>query len=179
MSGWTPTRPTCATPLASRASRPDQTAPVLRFGVALWKHWSSRSRNEEAARLLLPVLRRPEAAADPALFAEALVFTSALTLFTDLPTSLQLAQQADEVASGLGDDRLFVLSRGALSRITSPASGNKRGGQRRKRSSAPGRSATTSCWPESLVAYAMTVDRAASRPLYAEALLPSVPATLA
>ena len=97
------------------ASRPDGTAQVLRFGVALWKYWSARSRNEEAAGLLVPVLRRPEAAADPALFAEALVFASTLTLFTDMPTSVQLAEKADEVAGRLGDDRLLALARGTLS----------------------------------------------------------------
>ena len=97
------------------ASRPDGTAQVLRFGVALWRYWATPSRNEEAAGLLVPVLRRPEAAADPALFAEALVVASELTLLTDMPTSLQLAGEADEVASRLGDDRLLALSRGSLS----------------------------------------------------------------
>ncbi len=97
------------------ASRPDGTAQVLRFGVALWRYWATPSRNGEAAGLLVPVLRRPEAAADPALFAEALVVASELTLLTDMPTSLQLAGEADEVAGRLGDDRLLALSRGTLS----------------------------------------------------------------
>jgi predicted ATPase len=96
------------------ASRPDGTVQVLRFGVALWRYWAALSREEEATALLVPVLRRPDAAADPALFAEALVVASDLTLFTDMPTSLQLAEEADEVAGGLGDDRLLALSRGTL-----------------------------------------------------------------
>jgi predicted ATPase/transcriptional regulator with XRE-family HTH domain len=97
------------------ASRPGGTAQVLRFGVALWRYWATPSRNQEAAGLLVPVLRRPEAAADPALFAEALVVAAELTLLTDMLTSLRLAREADEVASRLGDNRLLALSRGALS----------------------------------------------------------------
>jgi hypothetical protein len=117
------------------------------------------------------VLRRPEAAADPALFAETLVFTSALTLFTDLPTSLKLAQEADEVASGLGDDRLIVLSRGALSCAYHFTGEWERA--RRPAAEAVQRARQLGddfllAW--SLVAYAMTVDRAATGPLYAEAI---------
>jgi predicted ATPase/class 3 adenylate cyclase len=89
---------------------PDGITDVLRFGVALWRYWGARYRFEAGAGLLVPVLRRPEAAADPALFAEALVVGAILTMFTDLPTSLQLAEKADEVAGGLGDDRLLILS---------------------------------------------------------------------
>ena len=96
------------------AGEPDGTSQVLRFGVALWRYWVARYRNEEAAGLLVPALRRPEAAADPALFAEALVAAAFVTLSTDLATSLRLAEQADEVAGGLGDGRLLVLSRGML-----------------------------------------------------------------
>ncbi len=96
------------------ASRPDQTAQVLRFGVALGRYWATPSRNQEAAGLLVPVLRRPDAAADPALYAEALAVATELTLFTDMPTCLQLAEEADEVAGSLDDDRLLALSRATL-----------------------------------------------------------------
>jgi predicted ATPase/class 3 adenylate cyclase/Tfp pilus assembly protein PilF len=96
------------------AGEPAGTSQVLRFGVALWRYWRVRSRNEEAAGLLVPALRRPEAAADPALFAEALVAAAFVTVFTDLATSLRLAEQANEVAGGLGDDRLLAMSRGML-----------------------------------------------------------------
>jgi hypothetical protein len=157
--------------LAHAASRPDQTAQVLRFGIALWKYWSWRSRNEEAAGLLLPVLRRAEAAADPALYAEALVFASALTLFMDLPTSLQLAQEADEVASGLGDDRLFVLSRGALScayHFTGEWEQARRPAAEAVQRARQVGDDFLLAW--SLSAYTMIVDRAASGPLYAEAI---------
>jgi predicted ATPase len=47
------------------AGEPDGTSRVLRFGVALERYWAVRYRNEEAAGLLVPVLSRPEAAADP------------------------------------------------------------------------------------------------------------------
>ena len=55
------------------ASDPDGTALVLRLGVALYRYWWARSRGQEAFGLLVPVLRRPDAGADPALFAAALV----------------------------------------------------------------------------------------------------------
>ena len=90
------------------AREPDGASRVLRFGIALWRYWSVRYRLEEGAGLLLPVLRRPEAAADPALFAEALFAVARLT--ADVSASRQLAQQADQVALGLGDNRLLVLT---------------------------------------------------------------------
>jgi predicted ATPase/transcriptional regulator with XRE-family HTH domain len=98
------------------ARQPDGTSQVLRFGVALWRYWLVRYRNEEVAGLLMPALRRPEAAADPALFAEALLAAARVTVDTDLATSLRLAEQAGEVAGKLGNDRLLVMSRAHLAR---------------------------------------------------------------
>jgi predicted ATPase/DNA-binding XRE family transcriptional regulator len=95
------------------ASRRGGTAQVLRFSVALWRYWQTRYWDEETA-LLVGVLRRPDAAADPALFAEALVTAADLTQATDLPTSLRLAQQAHQVARALGDNRLLVMTCAAL-----------------------------------------------------------------
>ena len=116
------------------------------------------------------MLRRPEAAADPALFAEALVFASTLTLFTDMPTSVQLAEKADEVAGRLGDDRLLALARGTLSCAYHFAGEPERA--LRLGEEAVGRARQLGddfllVW--CLVAYAMAVDRADSGPLYAEA----------
>jgi predicted ATPase/class 3 adenylate cyclase len=152
------------------ASRPDATAQVLQFGLALRRYWSARPREEEAAGLLLPVLRRPEAAADPALFAEALLVASNVTLFTDLPASRQLAEEADEVAGRLGDDRLLAQARGTLAVAYHFAGESERAGQ-------PGADAVERArqlgddlllgW--SLFAYAMAVDCAATGPVYAEA----------
>jgi predicted ATPase/class 3 adenylate cyclase len=89
------------------ASRPGGTAQVLRFGVALGRYWATRDRVEVGA-LLVGVLRRPDAAADPALFAEALTTAAQLTERTDPPTSLRLARQAHQVARALGDNRLLA-----------------------------------------------------------------------
>ncbi len=50
------------------ASRPDGTVLVLRLGVALDRYWRARSREQDAFGLLVPVLQRPDARADPALF---------------------------------------------------------------------------------------------------------------
>src|SRR6516225_927069 len=58
---------------AYAAGSPGGTAQVLRLGAALRRYWMARSRDAEAAALLLPVLDRPEARADPELFATALV----------------------------------------------------------------------------------------------------------
>jgi predicted ATPase/class 3 adenylate cyclase len=92
------------------ARQPDGTAQVLRFGIALLPYWAYRQ--QEAAALLVPVLRRPEAATDPALFAEALFAASVLA--EDLTTSVRLAEQMDQVAGELGDNRLLAMSRGLL-----------------------------------------------------------------
>jgi predicted ATPase/class 3 adenylate cyclase len=93
---------------------PDGTARVLRFAIALWRYWAVRRRKEEAAGLLLPVLRRPAAAADAAVFAEALTIAAHLMMDTDLTTSVQLAEQADNIAGELGDNRLLATSREML-----------------------------------------------------------------
>jgi len=99
------------------ADEPGGTGLVLRFGIALWRYWYWIGRaggSEEAAGLLLPVLRRPEAAADPALFAEALWVAAFLASLADRARSFELAEQADEVARELGDNRLLALTRGML-----------------------------------------------------------------
>jgi predicted ATPase/class 3 adenylate cyclase len=149
---------------------PDGTARVLRFGVALWRYWYVRSREEEAAGLLVPVLRRPEAAADPALFAEALAYAALLTVFTDIPTCLRLAEKADEVAGGLGDDRLLMLSRlmlgGAYHYAGQPERARPLGAEAVQRARQLGDDVLLGI---SLNVYAQAVDAAASRPLYAEA----------
>jgi predicted ATPase/class 3 adenylate cyclase len=152
------------------AGEPDGTARVLRFGVALWRYWFVRSREEEAAALLVPVLGRPEAAADPALFAEALATAAFLTTLTDMTTCLRLAEQADEVAEGLRDDRLLILSRQMLC-WAYYFSGQP------ERARPPGAEAVQ--WARqlgddvlagySLNAYALAAGAAAAGPLYAEA----------
>jgi predicted ATPase/class 3 adenylate cyclase len=152
------------------AAEPGGTSQVLRFGVALWRYWAMRNREEEAAGLLVPVLGRPEAAADPALFAEALVVAATLTMFTDGPTSLRLAGQADEVADGLGDDRLLALSRQmlcwALHFAGQPERARPAGAESVRRARQLGDDVLLG---RTLNAYSSAVGAAASGPLYAEA----------
>ena len=97
---------------AHAAAQPDGTTQVLRFGIALWRYWVVRYAGEEAARLLVPVLSRPEAAVDAALFAEALVCAARAVVTVDVAAGLQFAGQAAEMAAALGDDRLLILARG-------------------------------------------------------------------
>jgi predicted ATPase len=153
------------------AGEPDGTTRVLRFGVALWRYWGARHRHKETAGLLVPVLSRPEAAADPALFAEALVVATLLTTFTDMPAGLQLAEKAAEVAGGLGDDRLLILSRLTLCEVYyyagQPERARPLGAEAVQRARQLGDDGLLGM---SLDAYALTVDVAATGPLYAEAL---------
>ncbi|MGO8961636.1 MAG: adenylate/guanylate cyclase domain-containing protein [Streptosporangiaceae bacterium] len=95
------------------AAQADGTAQMLRFGIALWRYWAVRYAGEEAAGLLVPVLRRPQAALDPQLFAEALVSAARAIVTADLATGVQLAGHA-EIAEVLGDSRLLILARGTL-----------------------------------------------------------------
>ncbi len=97
------------------AGEPDGTAQVLRFAIALWPYWAAY-RKQEAAGLvtvLVSVLRRPEAAAAPAVFAEAL-YAASQVAGADPSTSVQLAEQMDQVAGELGDNRLLAMSRAQL-----------------------------------------------------------------
>ena len=90
------------------AEDPDGTVTVLRLGVALDRYWLARCRWQEAVGLLVPALQRPEARADPALFAAALITAAVVAKFIDATMARQFAEQAVEVARGLGDDRLLI-----------------------------------------------------------------------
>jgi predicted ATPase/class 3 adenylate cyclase len=93
------------------AADPDGTVQVLRFAVALqWSDFALRYGIEEWDGLLLRVLERPDAAAVPAMLAEALYVASASAGFRDTSTSLRLAEQMDQVACELGDNRLLAMS---------------------------------------------------------------------
>ena len=97
------------------ASDPDGTTRVLRCGVALRGYWLARSRCREALGLLLPVLDRPEARADPSLFGAALVTVTGLAPLVDIAPARQYGDQAVELAHQLGDDRLLADALGMLS----------------------------------------------------------------
>jgi predicted ATPase/class 3 adenylate cyclase len=96
------------------ASDPDGTARVLRCGVALRGYWLARSRCREALGLLLPVLDRPEASADPGLFGAALVTVTGIAPLVDIAPGRQYGDQAVELARQLGDDRLLTDALGML-----------------------------------------------------------------
>lgn len=153
------------------ADDPGGTARVLRFGVALWRYWFERSDSQEAAGLLVPVLNRPEAAADPALFAEALFAAAVNTVRSDLPTSLRLAEQADEVAGRVGEDRLLILSRAMLAFAYHDAGDMERARLRGEESAERARKLGDDVLLGiSLIIYAATTAAAASVPLLAEAI---------
>ena len=83
---------------------------MLRFGVALRRYWMARWRYEEADGLLVPVLRRPDARADPRLFGAALVSAVLTARAAGSGTPRQLGEQAVEFARLLDDERLLIES---------------------------------------------------------------------
>ena len=156
------------------AGRPDGTAVVLRLGVALRRYWGARSRQQEAFDLLVPALRRPDARADPALFAAALVTAANVAQFIDLATARQLAEQAVQVARQLGDDRLLIGSLGQLCGACFFAgeleAGLPFGQESVERARQLGDDVLLA---QSLIGYLMTIgtiDPAGSLPLYTEAI---------
>jgi hypothetical protein len=156
------------------AGRPDGTAVVLRLGVALDCYWWARSRLREAFELLVPVLRRPDASADPALFAEALVTAAYAAFFIDAATARQLADQAVHVAGPLGDERLLSSALAALCGAHSfagePEAGRPFGQESVERARRLGDDVQLA---ESLLHYILTIatiDPARALPLLTEAI---------
>jgi predicted ATPase len=153
------------------SGQPDGTSQVLRFGVALRRYWVWHYRSEEAAGLLVPVLRRPDAAENPMLFAEALYSASSVTQDIDLPMSVQLAEQMDQIAGGLGDDRLLALCRGMLAYLYFRAGDRERGQPLGKESVQRARKlGDDGLLVRTLTSYIATVDAAAAPPLFKEAI---------
>jgi predicted ATPase/class 3 adenylate cyclase len=97
------------------AGEVDGTAQVLRFGAALRRYWRSGAQEEEALALLLPVLDRPDARADPELFGTALLAAARAARWIDTAIALRLGEQAVELARQLGDDRLLIESLATVS----------------------------------------------------------------
>ncbi|HYB14295.1 MAG TPA: adenylate/guanylate cyclase domain-containing protein [Streptosporangiaceae bacterium] len=152
------------------AGRPDGTALVLRLGVALRRYWRARSRLQEGFGLLVPVLQRPDAGADPALFAAALATGALVAGPFDLATARQLAGQAVRVARQLGDERLLTRAVWALC-VThffadEPEAGRRFGQEAVERARRLGDDVLLA---EALLGYLATIDPASARPLYAEA----------
>jgi predicted ATPase/class 3 adenylate cyclase len=96
------------------AADPDGTTRVLRFGAALRRYWMARSQDTEALALLMRVLDRPDARADPVLYGAALETAAIAARAVDLPTALRLGKQAVGYARRLGDDRLLIESLSSL-----------------------------------------------------------------
>jgi predicted ATPase/class 3 adenylate cyclase len=153
------------------ASDPDGTTLVLRLGVALYRYWWARSRGQEAFGLLVPVLRRPDAGADPGLFVVALVTAVRPAVFIDIATARQFAEQAAGLARQLGDDRLLTISLAARCAPCfmgdEPEAGRPFGQEAVERARRLGDDYLLGL---SLVMYLMTIDPARSGPLVAEAI---------
>jgi hypothetical protein len=96
------------------AGRPDGTTRILRFGAALRRYWIARSRHEDALGLLMPVLDRPAARADPGPFGEALLTAAELAQGHGMAMARRLGEQAVEFARQHGDDRLLADSLATL-----------------------------------------------------------------
>ena len=92
------------------ADDPEGTARVLRFGVALQRYWMVRDDEEDARELLLPVLERPEARADPRLFGAASISAMGAVRSNDPAAARRLGELTVELARQLDDDRLLIES---------------------------------------------------------------------
>jgi hypothetical protein len=153
------------------AGRPDGTAVVLRLGVALDRYWRARSQMQEAFGLLVPVLRRPDARADPALFGAALVTAARAAFRIDGATARQLAEQAVQVTCQLGDERLLsralALLCAAHCLAGEPETGRRFGQESVERARRLGDDVLLA---ESLLGYLRTIDPARSGPLFSEAI---------
>jgi tetratricopeptide (TPR) repeat protein len=77
----------------------------------------ARTRGEEALALLLPALDRPEARADPQLFAAALATASSAACRLDMTRARRLGEQAVTLARQLGAERLLIESLANLSYV--------------------------------------------------------------
>jgi predicted ATPase len=84
------------------------TEQVLRFGVALVRDWAEDAQRERALGVLVPVLERPEARADPSLRSAALASTAMMARGVDMELALRLGEEAMQIADQLGDDRLLI-----------------------------------------------------------------------
>jgi non-specific serine/threonine protein kinase len=109
------------------AGDPDRTAQVLRFGGALQRYWITRNRDAEALALLMPVLDRPAARANPELLATALLTAAIAARYVDIAAALRLGEQAVTLARELDTGRLLIESLAALSATYYHAGEPKRG----------------------------------------------------
>jgi predicted ATPase/class 3 adenylate cyclase len=84
------------------------TKQVLRFGTALVRYWADNAQRERALGVLVPVLERPEARADPALRSASLASTAMVARGVDMELAVHLGEEAMEIAEKLGKDGLLI-----------------------------------------------------------------------
>jgi predicted ATPase/class 3 adenylate cyclase len=94
---------------------PGGTEQVLRFAVALDRHWIVRSRDRDGLALLTQVLERPDARTDPLLFSKALSVAAIVSRVSDIASALRYGEQAVEVARQLDDDPRLIQALAVLS----------------------------------------------------------------
>jgi predicted ATPase/class 3 adenylate cyclase len=156
------------------ASDPGGTEQVLRFGAALHRYWMARSREEEAAALLLPVLDRPEAGADPELFAAALVTAATVAGRVDLARAVRLGEQAVKLARQLGDARLLIDALATLGYVCylvgEPERGLPLGEEAVQRARQLGDDVLLGVSLQDYLLCDALIDPVHARPLYAEAI---------
>ena len=93
------------------------TEQVLRLAVALDRYWMARSRGEEALAPLTPALERPDARADPVLFARALIVAALVSRVSDIASARRYGEQAVEFARQLDDTRLLIQTLAVLASV--------------------------------------------------------------
>ena len=93
---------------AATADVSEGTEQVLRFAAALVRYWVDNSQRERALGVIVPVLERPEASADPSLRSTALASTAMMARGVDMELALHLGEQAMAIAEQLGEDRLLI-----------------------------------------------------------------------
>ena len=156
------------------ASRPDGTGRVLRLGVALRRYWRARNRGDEVLTLLMPALERPEARAEPELFAAALLTAAHSARLVDLAMARQLGEQAVKLARQLDAGRLLIESLADLSYFCYLAGEPERGLPTGREAVELARQlGDDGLLGESLAGYLLcdvVIDPAHARPLFAEAI---------
>ncbi|MGD0441775.1 MAG: adenylate/guanylate cyclase domain-containing protein [Acidimicrobiales bacterium] len=95
---------------ADAADMSEGTEQVLRFGAALVRYWVENGQRERALGVLVRVLERPEASADPSLRSAALASAAMVARGVDMELALRLGEEAMEIADQLGEDRLLIES---------------------------------------------------------------------
>ena len=93
---------------AGAADVSEGTEQVLRFGAALVRYWAENAHRERALGVLVPVLERPEARADPSLRSTALSSAAIIARGVDMELALRLGEEAMQIAEQLGEDRQLI-----------------------------------------------------------------------